>query len=225
VVRGRRRHRVRVPRPLWRGPPDAAVRHEGDDSLRLPERRGHGRRPRPLRRRPRLGPQRRGRRCPGIRRHGRDLGYPLTRPGRGRRPALGYGHPVSHDGAESGVPFCDLGAAHAARGEAIEAALVRVARSGRYVLGPEVEAFESEWAATCRAAHAVGVGNGTDALALILRAADVGPGDEVVVPAYTAPATWMSVAWCGARPVGADVDPVTGLIDPEAAAVRCGPRT
>ena len=132
---------------------------------------------------------------------------------------------MSLDGAESGVPFCDLGAAHAARGVVIEAALVRVARSGRYVLGPEVEAFESEWAATCRAAHAVGVGNGTDALVLILRAAGIGPGDEVVVPAYTAPATWMSVAWCGGRPVGADVDPVTGLIDPEAAAARCGPRT
>ena len=60
---------------------------------------------------------------------------------------------MSLDGAESGVPFCDLGAAHTARGEAIEAALVRVARSGRYVLGPEVEVFESEWAATCRASR------------------------------------------------------------------------
>lgn len=123
------------------------------------------------------------------------------------------------------VPFCDLGAAHAWRGDATERALIRVARSGRYVLGPEVEAFESEWAEICRAAHAVGVGSGTEALALILRAAGIGPGDEVVVPAYTAPATWMAVAWAGARPVGADVDAHTGLLDPVAAAAACGERT
>lgn len=123
------------------------------------------------------------------------------------------------------VPFCDLRAAHAWRGEATERALVRVARSGRYVIGPEVNAFESEWAEVCGARHAVGVGSGTDALVLILRAAGIGPGDEVVVPAYTAPATWMAVAWAGASPVGADVDPRSGLIDPVAAAAACGDRT
>jgi dTDP-3-amino-3,4,6-trideoxy-alpha-D-glucose transaminase len=123
------------------------------------------------------------------------------------------------------VPFCDLAAAHAARGEATEAALLRVARSGRYVLGAEVEGFEREFAALCGVPHAVGVGSGTDALALILRAAGVGGGDEVIVPAYTAAATWMAVAMVGALPVGADVDPVSGLIDPPAAEAAVGPRS
>lgn len=123
------------------------------------------------------------------------------------------------------VPFCDLKAAHAARARATEAALLRVARSGRYVLGNEVESFEREFAAASGARHAVGVGSGTDAIALILRAAGIGSGDEVVVPAYTAPATWMAVTHTGARPVGADVDPRTGLIDPDACATAVGCRT
>lgn len=86
-------------------------------------------------------------------------------------------------------------------------------------------AFEDAWAAYNDAAHAVGVGSGTDALTLILRAASVGTGDEVIVPAYTAPATWMAVALSGARPVGADVDSHTGLIDPQAVSAAIGPRT
>jgi dTDP-3-amino-3,4,6-trideoxy-alpha-D-glucose transaminase len=123
------------------------------------------------------------------------------------------------------VPFCDLGAARRLYGAASEQALLRVARSGRYVLGAEVAGFEQEWAAFNGAGHAVGVGSGTDALALILRAAGIGPGDEVVVPAYTASATWMAVALCGARPVGADVDPRSGLIDLAAARAAIGSRT
>jgi dTDP-4-amino-4,6-dideoxygalactose transaminase len=111
------------------------------------------------------------------------------------------------------------------RGAATEAALLRVARSGRYVLGAEVAAFEREFAALCGARYAVGVGSGTDALALILRAAGVGPGDEVIVPAYTAAATWTAVAMAGALPVGADVDPLSGLIDPPAAAAAVGARS
>jgi dTDP-3-amino-3,4,6-trideoxy-alpha-D-glucose transaminase len=93
------------------------------------------------------------------------------------------------------------------------------------VLGEEVEAFEREFADACGAKHAIGVGNGTDALALILRATGVGPGDEVIVPAYTAPATWMAVAMLGAEPVGVDVDPDAALIDPDAAAEAIGTRT
>jgi dTDP-3-amino-3,4,6-trideoxy-alpha-D-glucose transaminase len=123
------------------------------------------------------------------------------------------------------VAFCDLSAAHRARAAATEAALLRVARSGRYILGAEVEAFEREFADACATRHAVGVASGTDAIALILRAAGIGRGDEVIVPAYTAAATWMAVAQAGARPVGADVDPATGLLDPEAAAAAVGPRT
>ncbi len=122
-------------------------------------------------------------------------------------------------------PFCDLRAAYAIDEDELEAALKRVLRSGRYVLGPEVDAFESEWARACATEHAVGVSSGTDALALALRAGGVGPGDEVIVPGFTATATWMAVSSIGARPMGADVDAVTGLLDPEAAAERCGPRT
>jgi dTDP-3-amino-3,4,6-trideoxy-alpha-D-glucose transaminase len=92
------------------------------------------------------------------------------------------------------LEFCDLCAAHAMRAAGTEAALLRVARSGRYVLGEEVQAFELESARTCGTPHAVGVGSGTDAIALTLRAAGIGPGDEVVVPAHTAAATWMAVA-------------------------------
>jgi dTDP-4-amino-4,6-dideoxygalactose transaminase len=108
---------------------------------------------------------------------------------------------------------------------ATEAALLRVARSGRYVLGPEVEAFEHEFARRGGARHAVGVGSGTDALMLILRGAGIGAGDEVVVPAYTAAATWMAVVGAGAVPIGADVDPATGLLDPDAARAAIGSRT
>ncbi len=123
------------------------------------------------------------------------------------------------------VAFCDLRAAHAARAEATEAALLRVARSGRYVLGAELESFEHEFAGSCGVAHAVGVGSGTDALALILRAAQIGAGDEVVVPAYTAAATWMAVASVGATPVGADSEGAAGLVDPGAVETAITART
>jgi dTDP-4-amino-4,6-dideoxygalactose transaminase len=78
--------------------------------------------------------------------------------------------------------------------------------SGRYILGPEVDAFESEFASYLGAAHCVGVGNGTDALAIALRALGVGPGDEVVVPAFTFFATVEPVVTIGATPVFCDVD-------------------
>jgi dTDP-3-amino-3,4,6-trideoxy-alpha-D-glucose transaminase len=126
--------------------------------------------------------------------------------------------------ATAAIAFCDLRSAHAAQAERIEQALIRVARSGRYILGPEVESFEREFATVCGAGQAIGVGSGTDALALILRAAGIGAGDEVVVPAYTAAATWMAVAMVGANPVGADVDPESGLVDPEAVRAVIGPR-
>src|SRR5919202_4039012 len=80
-------------------------------------------------------------------------------------------------------------------------ALERVARSGRYILGPEVQAFEEEFARYLGVRHCVGVANGTDALAIALRALGVGPGDEVVVPSFTFYATVEAVAAIGARPV------------------------
>jgi dTDP-4-amino-4,6-dideoxygalactose transaminase len=82
-----------------------------------------------------------------------------------------------------------------------------VLESGRYVLGPEVEAFEREFAAHCGARHCVGVANGTEALTIALRALGIGPGDEVVVPALTFYATAEAVLNAGARPVFCDIDP------------------
>jgi dTDP-3-amino-3,4,6-trideoxy-alpha-D-glucose transaminase len=87
--------------------------------------------------------------------------------------------------------------------------LVEVARSGRYILGPEVDAFEREFAEYLGVAHCVGVGNGTDALAIGLRTLGVAPGDDVVVPSFTFYATAEAVAAVGARPVFCDVEPAT----------------
>ena len=100
----------------------------------------------------------------------------------------------------------------------IRAAIERVVASGWFVLGPEVEAFESEFARAMGAAYAVGVGTGTDALALILRALDIGPGDEVVTTPLSAAYTALAVMMAGARPVFADVDPVRLTLDPD----QCG---
>jgi dTDP-3-amino-3,4,6-trideoxy-alpha-D-glucose transaminase len=88
-----------------------------------------------------------------------------------------------------------------------------------------VEAFEQEFAQYCGVRHCVGVGNGTDALALILRACEVGAGDEVIVPAYTAVATWMAVSMTGATPVGVDVCADTCNIDPAAVEEAVSART
>ena len=90
---------------------------------------------------------------------------------------------------------------------AVRAAIERVVSSGWYVLGPEVAAFETEFAAACGASHAVGVGTGTDAIALILRALGIGPGDEVITTPLSAAYTALAVMMVGARPVFADIDP------------------
>ena len=107
----------------------------------------------------------------------------------------------------------------------IAQAIDRVLARGWFVLGPEVEAFEAEFATACGAAHAVGVANGTDAIALALRALDVGPGDEVIVPAMTAAFTGLAVTSLGARPVIVDVDPGTLTMDVAACAAAISPRT
>jgi len=123
------------------------------------------------------------------------------------------------------VPFLDPRAGYRElRGE-LDAAYRRVMDGGWYVLGPEVEAFEAEMARHCGVRHAVGVGNGLDALTLALQAAGIGPGDEVIVPAQTFVATWLAVARAGARPVPADVRPDTLGLDPAAAAAAVTPRT
>src|SRR5215213_7077520 len=90
-----------------------------------------------------------------------------------------------------------------------------VARSGRYILGPEVKAFEAEFAAYLGVSHCVGVANGTDALTIALRAVGVKPGDDVVLPSFTFYATAEAVVTAGARPVFCDIDPATFCITRE----------
>jgi dTDP-4-amino-4,6-dideoxygalactose transaminase len=109
--------------------------------------------------------------------------------------------------------------------EAIAAAIDRVVASGWYILGPEVEAFEAEFAAASGAAHAVAVGTGTDAIALILRAHDIGEGDEVITSPLSAAFSALAVIMTGARPVFADIDPERLTIDPSRVESAIGPRT
>jgi len=112
------------------------------------------------------------------------------------------------------IPFLDLKAAYMELKDELDAAYRRVMESGWYILGEEVEAFEREFAAYCRVRHCIGVGNGLDALHLILRAMNIGQGDEVIVPAHTYIATWLAVSHTGARPVPAEPDERTYNIDP-----------
>lgn len=96
--------------------------------------------------------------------------------------------------------------------EAMQAAAARVFESGWYVLGRELESFEREWANICGVEHAVGVGNGMDAIEIALRALDIGPGDEVITTPMTAFATVLAILRAGAIPVLADIDPDTALL-------------
>jgi dTDP-4-amino-4,6-dideoxygalactose transaminase len=104
-------------------------------------------------------------------------------------------------------------------------AIDRVARSGRYILGPEVEAFEREFAAYAGVKHCVGVANGTDALTIALRAVGVGPGDEVVMPSFTFYATAEAALAMGAKPVFCDIDLDTFCVTPETVRAALTPRT
>jgi dTDP-4-amino-4,6-dideoxygalactose transaminase len=109
--------------------------------------------------------------------------------------------------------------------DALAAALARVLDDGRYILGPEVEAFESEFAAWLGTEHVVGVANGTEAITIALRALGVGPGDEVVVPSFTFYASAEAIPPTGATPVFCDVDPETFLATPETVRAVLTPRT
>jgi dTDP-4-amino-4,6-dideoxygalactose transaminase len=123
------------------------------------------------------------------------------------------------------VPFLDLKAAYGELAGELNEAAGRVLASGHYILGPEVEAFEAEFAALCGAAHCVGVADGLDALHLILRAMDVGPGDEVIVPSNTYIATWLAVSYAGATPVPVEPDGRTYNLDPARLEAAITPRT
>ena len=107
----------------------------------------------------------------------------------------------------------------------VRRAIDRVIERGWFILGPEVVGFEEEFAAASGAAHAVGVGNGTDAIALILRGLGVGAGDEVITSPLSAAYSALAIMMAGARPVFADIDPERGTIDPDRIAERVGPRT
>jgi dTDP-4-amino-4,6-dideoxygalactose transaminase len=108
---------------------------------------------------------------------------------------------------------------------AIDAAIRRVIDRGWYVLGPEVDAFEQRFAGACGAAHAIGVGTGTDAIAVILRGLGIGPGDEVITTPLSAAYTALACMMVGARPVFADIDPHRLTISPAAIADAITPRT
>ena len=123
------------------------------------------------------------------------------------------------------VPLFDTSAPLAAlRGELREA-IDRVLESERYILGPEVSAFEREFAAYCGATHGVGVANGTDAITIALRAMGIGPGDEVVVPSFTFYASAEAIPPTGATPVFCDIDPETYCVTAETVRAALTPRT
>ncbi len=121
------------------------------------------------------------------------------------------------------IPFLNLTPGPDA--DDVRAAIDRVVTRGWFVLGPELAAFEREFAAASLAAHAVGVGNGTDALALALRALGIGAGDEVITAPLSAAYSALAIVMAGARPVFADIDPVRLTMDPRAVAAAITPRT
>ena len=123
------------------------------------------------------------------------------------------------------VPFLDLRAAYLELKSEIDKETARILDSGWYILGPEVEAFEAEFAAYCESQHAMGVADGLDALHLALLAMDVGPGDEVIVPSNTYIATWLAVSQCGATPVPVEPVEATYNIDPARVEAAITPRT
>ena len=123
------------------------------------------------------------------------------------------------------IPFLDLKMVYPELKPELDAAYQRVMESGWYILGTEVEAFEQEFAAYCGAKHCVGVGNGLDALHLIMRGYEIGSGDEVIVPANTYIATWLAVSYVGATPVPVEPDERTHNMDPERIEAAITPRT
>ena len=121
------------------------------------------------------------------------------------------------------VPFNALKPGDDAAG--VREAIERVIASGWFILGPEVEAFEREFAAASNVPHAVGVNTGTDAIALIFRGLDIGPGDEVITSPLSAAYSALAIMMAGARPVFADIDPERLTLDPRAAEAAITPRT
>ena len=123
------------------------------------------------------------------------------------------------------IPFVDLARQHAQIRDEIDAAMAQVIDDSAFILGPDVELFETEWANFCEADHAIGVASGTAAIELVLEALDVRAGDEVIVPANTFVGSVLPVVDCGATPVLVDCDPATAAIDFGAVEDAVTPRT
>ena len=123
------------------------------------------------------------------------------------------------------IPFNQLKPLHDMLADEMREALLRVADSGWYIMGPELRAFEAEFAAYHGVAHAVGVANGTDAIELALRAGGIGAGDEVITVAHTAMPTVTAIESAGAKPVLADIDLDSYTLDPQAARAKVTERT
>ena len=133
--------------------------------------------------------------------------------------------PEHRNGRPLEVPFATLDREHAEVADELLEAFERVVRRSSFILGDEVERFEETWAAACSTTDCVGVASGTAALSISLRAAGIGAGDEVIVPAHTYIASALAVLHAGAVPVLCDVEDATGLLDVDAAAAAIGPRT
>lgn len=129
------------------------------------------------------------------------------------------------EGERSWIPFATLGREHAELACELREAFERVLRSSAFVLGEEVSRFEQAWARACGVSECVGVSSGTAALEIAMRAAGIGRGDEVIIPAHTYVATALAVIRAGAVPVLCDVEDGTGLMDVDAAAAAVGQRT
>src|SRR5262249_50859153 len=214
-----------------------AGRGQARDRARARRRAGDGRRParrrgprahgHPLRRaRPRLA-RRCGARVRGPGAQARPAAHPGERRALLARELPRRHHPRDRRGARvtRRIPMVDLEAQTEALWPELEKAALDLLRSGRFILGPNVEAFEREAARFLGVAHAVGVGSGTDALVVGLRALGIGPGDEVIVPSFTFFATAEAVSLIGATPVFADIEPHTFCLEPDSVAKAISLRT
>ncbi len=123
------------------------------------------------------------------------------------------------------IPFLDLTSVHQEIHEPLKEAFEKVLHSGWFVMGPELEAFESDFANYCGVKHCIGVGNGLEAIHLLLRAYGIGEGDEVIVPSNTFIATWLAVSECGAIPVPVEPIVETYNINPDLILSAITPRT
>lgn len=139
--------------------------------------------------------------------------------------SAGQGNTSASSGTITQVPFLDLRATYFELQDEIDAAVKQVMSSGAFILGKEVDLFEQEFASFLGVKHCIGVGNGLDALHLALRALEIGPGDEVLVPSNTYIATWLAVSYAGATPVPIEPDARTYNMSPELMEAAITPRT